>query len=123
MRRSTLKVMPTLAGSAVVLTACAADPGYDSSQFAHGYPAWDDPPYGCPGYGYFDYGHFDYDWAGDWHHRWTTTTARRPSLTPASTTDRRSISPEMAQKQLGAYPSAALGTAERNWLGWPPRAP
>lgn len=32
-----------LAGAAVVLNACAADPGYDSSQFAYGYPVYEDP--------------------------------------------------------------------------------
>jgi hypothetical protein len=66
MRRSTstFKALLVLAGAAVVLTACAADPGYDSSQFAYGYPAWEDPPFGYPGYGSFGYD----GWAGDWHH-------------------------------------------------------
>ena len=63
---STLRAMLLLAGAATVLTACAADPGYDSSQFAYGYPAYTAPPYDYPVYGYFDY---DY-WGGDWHRHW-----------------------------------------------------
>jgi opacity protein-like surface antigen len=61
--RTTLKMVLMLAGAAAVLSACAADPDYDSSQFAYGYPVYQDPPYGYPTYGYFD---FDY-WGGDWH--------------------------------------------------------
>lgn len=64
--RSTLKAMLLLAGAAGILSACAADPGYDSSQFAYGYPAYGEPPVGYPTFGYFDY---DY-WGGDWHRHW-----------------------------------------------------
>jgi hypothetical protein len=64
--KATLKMVLMLAGAAALLTACAADPGYDSSQFAYGYPVYQDPPYGYPAYGYFD---FD-DWGGDWHRGW-----------------------------------------------------
>jgi hypothetical protein len=63
---STLRAILVLAGAAAVLTACAADPGYDSSAFAYGYPAYGAPPYGYPAYGFFDY---DY-WGGDWHRHW-----------------------------------------------------
>ena len=68
MRRSTstLRAILVLAGAAAVLTACAADPGYNSSAFAYDYPAYGAPPYGYPAYGYFDY---DY-WGGDWHRHW-----------------------------------------------------
>jgi hypothetical protein len=68
MRRSktTLKAMLVLIGAAAVLSACAADPGYDSSAFAYGYPVYGDPPYGYPAYGYFEY---DY-WGNDWHRHW-----------------------------------------------------
>jgi hypothetical protein len=59
MRSKATLVMLVLAGT--VLSACAADPDYDSSQFAYGYPVYQDPPYG-----YFD---FDY-WGGDWHQGW-----------------------------------------------------
>lgn len=61
--KATLRTMLVLAGAAAVLSACAADSDYDSSQFAYGYPVYQDPPYGHPEYGYFD---FDY-WGGDWH--------------------------------------------------------
>lgn len=61
-----LKAISALAGAVVVLTACAADPDYDSSQFAYGYPAYESPPYDYPTWGYFD---FDY-WGGDWHRGW-----------------------------------------------------
>ena len=46
--RSTLKAMLLLAGAAGILSACAADPGYDSSRFAYGYPAYGEPPVGYP---------------------------------------------------------------------------
>ena len=67
MRRSTatLRAMVVLA-AAVTVTACAADPAYDSSQFAYGYPAYEDPPYGYPVYGFFDYG----AWGDVWHRHW-----------------------------------------------------
>jgi hypothetical protein len=70
MTRSTsmLRAMLVLAGAAAVLTACAADPGYDSSAFAYGYPTYGAPPYGYPAYGNFD---FDYGyWGDDWHRHW-----------------------------------------------------
>ena len=63
---STLRAILVLAGAAAVLTACAADPGYDLSAFAYGYPAYGAPPYGYPAYGFFDYD----DWGGDWHRHW-----------------------------------------------------
>jgi hypothetical protein len=59
----TLKAMLVLTGAAAILSACAADPGYESSQFAYGYPAYDEPPVGYPFYGYFGYD----AWGGDWH--------------------------------------------------------
>jgi hypothetical protein len=62
---STLRAILVLAGAAAVLTACAADPGYDSSAFAYG-----DPTYGAPPYGYPAYGFFDDDWGGDWQRHW-----------------------------------------------------
>lgn len=61
--KAALKMVLVLAGAAALLSACAADPHYDSPQFAYGYPIYQDPPYGYPTYGYFD---FDY-WGGDWH--------------------------------------------------------
>lgn len=64
--KATLGAMLVLAGAALGLSACAADPGYDSSAFAYGYPVYADPPHGYPAYGYFD---FDY-WGGDWHRHW-----------------------------------------------------
>ena len=63
--KGTLRSALILAGAAVVLSACAADPGYDSTAFEGGYPVYGPAPYGYPAYGYFG---FD-DWAGDWHHR------------------------------------------------------
>lgn len=59
----------TLVLAGTVLSGCAADPGYDSSQFAYGYPVYQDPPYGYPAYGHFD---FDYWGGGDWrrHDHW-----------------------------------------------------
>ena len=68
MRRSTstLRAILVLAGAAAVLTACAADPGYDSSAFAYGDPTYGAPPYGYPAYGFFD----DDDWGGDWQRHW-----------------------------------------------------
>lgn len=66
--KGTLKTMLVLAGAAALLSACAAGPDdYDSSQFAYGYPVYQDPPYGYPAYGYFD---FDRYWGGDWHRGW-----------------------------------------------------
>jgi hypothetical protein len=38
-----------LAGAATLLAACAADPGYDPSQFAYGYPAYAAPAQRLPG--------------------------------------------------------------------------
>ena len=47
----TLKMLLVLAGAAVTLSACAAGPDdYNSSQFAYGYPVYQDPPYGYPEY-------------------------------------------------------------------------
>jgi len=63
---STLRAILVLAGAAAVLTACAADPGYDSSAFAYGDPTYGAPPYGYPAYGFFD----DDDWGGDWQRHW-----------------------------------------------------
>ncbi len=63
---STLKAMLVLAGAAALLAACAADPGYDPSQFAYGYPAYAAPAYDYPAFGAFDDGF----WAGDWHRHW-----------------------------------------------------
>ena len=67
---STLRAILVLAGAAAVLTACAADPGYDSSAFAYGDPTYGAPPYGAPPYGYPAYGFFDDDWGGDWQRHW-----------------------------------------------------
>jgi hypothetical protein len=64
MRSKATLAMLVLAGT--LLSACAADPDYDSSQFAYGYPVYQDPPYGYPAYGYFD---FDYR-GGNWHRGW-----------------------------------------------------
>jgi hypothetical protein len=61
--KSTLTAVLLLAGAAGILSACAADPDYESSQFAYGYPT----------YGYFDY---DY-WGGDWHRHWDHDHWRR----------------------------------------------
>ena len=63
---STLRAILVLAAAAAVLTACAADPGYDSSAFAYGDPTYGAPPYGYPAYGFFD----DDDWGGDWQRHW-----------------------------------------------------
>jgi hypothetical protein len=43
-----------LAGAATLLAACAADPGYDPSQFAYGYPVYAAPPYDDLAFGAFE---------------------------------------------------------------------
>jgi hypothetical protein len=65
--KSFWKAMPLLIGGAVLLSACAADPGYNSSAVAYGYPTYVYPEYEYPSYGFFD---FDYWGGGDWHRHW-----------------------------------------------------
>ena len=62
--KSTFKTMLVLAGAAVALSACAANADYASSQYAYGYPVYEEPPPVYPAYGYFDY------WGGGWHRHW-----------------------------------------------------
>ena len=66
--KASLKTTIIVSAAAIVLSACAASPGYDSTTlgFDDGYPDYAQPPYGYMPYGYLD---FDY-WGGHqgWRH-------------------------------------------------------
>jgi len=58
--KTILKAVPLLIGIGFLLSACAADPGYDPTAYRYDY---DYPLYGSPDYDYWG-------GCGDWHRRW-----------------------------------------------------
>jgi hypothetical protein len=67
---ATLKAIPLLIGAAIILSACAAGPGYQSTYaYDYGYPAYGYPTYDYPAYGSLEFGYWG-GWDGDWHRHW-----------------------------------------------------
>jgi hypothetical protein len=60
--KTMLKAIPLLIGMGLLLSACAADPGYDASAFVD--------EYDYPAYGSLEYDYWGGWGGGDWHHRW-----------------------------------------------------